>query len=301
MALLLDAHPEVASIGELGNAIGTLLRSGRIESYHCSCGVQIEQCSFWQRVQALCAEQGIDLDVHDFRTDFDSGLGDATNRILFEALGDLRPVQAFLGRVLGLSAGYRRRVEQTATRNVVIAQAVCDATGKSIFFDTSKSVGHAALLHRRDDLDFKMIHLVRDPRGVLNSYRKHRGDKAWQRATRHWKRVHLAARRLGSSLAEHAYLLVRYEDLCTRPEETLGGICRFLDVEEIDLVEEATGRQHHLIGNRMRLRAFNGLRLDEGWRGDLSAAEISHCMQIAGDVIGALGLGYGELSKCEAE
>ena len=293
LALLMDAHPKVVSIGELSNVIGTLFQSGRIDSYLCSCGVQIERCSFWQGVQERCAERGVDLDLHDFRTGFDSGLGDKADRLLYDALGDLWPLQAFLGCLLGLSPGYRRRVEQTATRNVMIAQAVCDTTGKSIFLDTSKSVGHAALMHRQGDLDFKMLHLVRDPRGVLNSYRKHRGDKAWQRATWHWKRVHLAARRLGSSLAEHAYLLVRYEDLCTRPEETLVEICRFLDVEEIDLVQEATGRQHHLIGNRMRLRAFSGLRLDEDWRRDLTPAELSQCMQIAGDVIGALGLGYG--------
>jgi hypothetical protein len=69
-------------------------------------------------------------------------------------------------------------------------------------------------------------------------------------------------------------------------------VCRFLDIEAVDLVEAAVGRQHHLIGNQMRLRAFTGLRLDEDWRRDLTAAEVSRCMQITGDVVAALGLGY---------
>jgi hypothetical protein len=289
----MDAHPEVASIGELSNAIGALFRSGRIEHYLCSCSARIEHCSFWEGVQGRCAERGIDLDLHDFGTEFDSGLGDMVDRVLFDAPGDLWPLQVFLNRVLESAPGYQRRIERMANRNLVIAQAVCDGTRKGIFFDASKKVGRAALLQRRSDLDFRMVHLVRDPRGVLNSYRKHRGDKAWQRAARHWKRVHLAARRLGSSLTQDAYLLVRYEDVCTHPAETLSEMCRFLDIEVVDLVGAATGRQHHLIGNQMRLRAFTGLRLDEDWRRDLTPAEVSRCMQTTGDVVEGLGLGYG--------
>jgi hypothetical protein len=292
LALLMDAHPNVASIGELGNAIGALFQSGRIERYLCSCGARIEHCSFWETVQRRCARQGIELDLHDFGTEFDSGLGDRVDRILFDALGNLGPAQVLLRRFLQLAPGYRRRIERTAHRNLVIAQAVCDATGKSTFFDASKKVGRAALLQRCSDMNFKMVHLVRDPRGVLNSYRKHRGDQAWQRAARHWRKVHLAALHLRSGLAQDAYLLVRYEDVCVHPAETLSEVCRFLDIEAVDLVGAAKSRQHHLIGNQMRLRAFTGLRLDEDWRRDLTPAEISRCMQITGDVVEALGLGY---------
>ncbi|MFC2023137.1 sulfotransferase [Chloroflexota bacterium] len=293
LALLMDAHPEVASIGELSNAVGALFQSGRIERYLCSCGVQIEHCPFWRGVQELCAEQGIELDLHDFGTELDSGLGHRVNQVLFGALGDLWPLQVFLNRILGFAPGYRLRIERVVNRNLVIAQAVCNGMRKRIFFDASKKVGHATLLQRRSDLDFKLVHLVRDPRGVVNSNRKHRGRRASQRSAHSWSRVHVDARRLGLSLAQDAYLLVRYEDLCTNPEETLGEICRFLDIETLDLVSAAQERPHHLIGNQMRLRAFTGLRLDEAWRRDLTPAEISRCMQATGSVVEDLGLGYG--------
>jgi hypothetical protein len=292
LALLMDAHPEVASVGELSNAIGAAFRNGTIERYLCSCGVQIEHCPFWKGVQGRCAERGVELDVHDFRTDLSSGLGDKVDQVLFGALGDLWPLQQFLNRFLGLAPGYRKRIEQTVNRSSVIARAVCDETRKSIFFDASKKIGQAALLQRREDLDFKLVHLVRDPRGVLNSYRKHRGHRASQRAARHWKRVNLAAQRLRSCLAEDAHLLVQYEQLCTHPVETLGEICRFLDIEAFDLVGAAKGRPHHLIGNQMRMQPFTGLWLDESWRRDLTPTEISRCMQITAGVVEALGLKY---------
>jgi hypothetical protein len=288
----MDSHPEVVSIGELSNTIGKLMRSGRIDRYLCSCGVQIEHCSFWMEVQERCAQRGIDLDLHDFATELDSGLGNTVNQMLFGASGDLWSLHVFLSRFLELTTSYRQRIERTLDRNLVIAQAVCAGARKRVFFDASKEVGRADLLHRRSNLDFRMLHLVRDPRGVLNSYRKHRGDKAWQRAARHWKRVHRTARRLASYLAEDAYLLVRYEDVCTHPAETLSRICGFLDIEAIDLVGAARDRQHHLIGNQMRLREFTGLRLDEDWRRHLTTAEVSRCMQITGDVVETLGLGY---------
>lgn len=293
LALLMDAHPEVVSIGELSNAIGRLLGDGRIGHYFCSCGVPIEDCPFWATVQRRCSERGIQLDLYDFQTEFDSGLGERANRVLFDALGGLLPVQVFLNSLLlGLVPTYSRRIGRTVNRNLVIAQAVLDSARKRIFVDASKKVIRAALLQRRSDLDFKMIHLVRDPRGVLNSYRKHRGDTNWLSAARHWKRVHKAAQRLSSHLAQDAYMLVRYEDLCTDPVKTLSQLCRFLDIEAIDLVSAAIDRQHHIIGNRMRLTPFSGLRLDDDWRRDLTQAEIAWCMRITGDAVESLGLGY---------
>jgi hypothetical protein len=292
LALLMDAHPEVASVGEVNNAVGALFRSGRIERYLCSCGVQIECCPFWKRVQRRCAEQGMTLDVHDFDTDLDTGLGDRINQILFGALGDFWTLQVVLNRFLDYIPAYRQRVVRTVNRNLMIAQAVCDETQKSTFFDASKKVWNATLLLHHKNQDFKLIHLVRDPRGVMNSYRKHRGDTVYQHAARYWKRVQLATQHLRSCLPQDAYLLVKYEQLCANPVEILGEICRFLNVEVLDLECAARGQTHHLIGNQMRLQTFTGLQLDEAWRHELTPAEISRCLQVTADVIKTLNLGY---------
>ena len=76
----------------------------------------------------------------------------------------------------------------------------------------------------------RMIHVIRDPRDRYASHLHHRGasrgkvgagSALWLSSVRHAKR----------NLARHprSYKIVRYEDLASRPQETIEDVCRFLD------------------------------------------------------------------------
>jgi hypothetical protein len=289
-AKLANASPDIASIGELSNSVGRLLGASEKDVYLCSCGVDIRECPFWQSVRLRCSQYGFDLDLHKFRTQLDSGMGRWVDSILFGALGRLAPIQVLLQGLFGAFPSYRRRVAISVSRSLSVARAVVDLTGKKVFLDTSKKVGRAVLFARQQGLDFRLLHLVRDPRGVYTSYRKHKGDDAvLRRVMRYWIRTNQAALWLKSFLPEMAYKLVRYEDLCTSSCETLEEVQLFLDVEPVNLLKEVVEQSHHIIGNKGRLRPFSCLELDDTWRTVLSAAEAKRCVKLSRGLWAELG------------
>jgi len=94
------------------------------------------------------------------------------------------------------------------------------------------AVIHSAF-HRTPDFwpDARYVHVLRDPRDVANSCvtigwagNPYFGVDTWIRAERRWDA--LRARVPAERLYE-----VRYEELVTDPEGTLGGVCRFLGVD----------------------------------------------------------------------
>ncbi len=81
----------------------------------------------------------------------------------------------------------------------------------------------------------RMIHVLRDPRDRFASHKHHRG------APRGGAGSGAALWRWSEQLAisnrerfGDRYRVVRYEDLVTEPETTLGHLCRFLELEPVD-------------------------------------------------------------------
>lgn len=185
--------------------------------------------------------------------------------------------------------GYRRVLNRIIHRNIVIARAALDVSGKKIFFDASKGIGRAFILAKSDQLQFKLIHLVRNPKGVLNSYVKRRPNISTRKILNYWNRTHLAAVRLKSILPKHSYILVNYEQLCKKPIETIAEICRFLGVKAMDLPSLVNERPHHIIGNDMRLNFFSGFKQDEAWRQNLTSSQLAECDKISGRIMMQFG------------
>lgn len=295
--MLMNAHPQVASIGELANSIGMLIRSGKTDQYFCSCDMEIKQCKFWKKVKNRCSEEGVELDLHSFDTNLDIGLGKNINRVLFGLTGRFPAIESFRDRFLWQIPGFRHIITRVIDRNLVIARAILDITDKKIFFDASKDLRRAIYLTKNENLEFKLIHLVKDVRGFLNSSRKRSGAKYFKKAVSTWIRTHRAALRIKSSLPGDAYLLVKYERLCEDTSETLADIFRFLDVDPVDLVSTVNKQSHHIIGNSMRRRSFNGLQLDEEWKKYLTPQQVAECMRLTGELSVALSYTSNDNTK----
>lgn len=287
LARLVNAHPQVVSIGELSNVIGRLFKEGQIDEYACSCGKEIRECSFWLDVQQECVRRGIALDLHSFGTQLDSGLGSLANSLLFGAAGNLLPIQYLLNLV------FTRRismVKEQMERTLVVAESVVSVDSADVFFDTSKNVGRVLFLLHHSGIDFKLLHLSRDPRGFLNSYLKHKGENADpRRALSYWKRTHQSAILIERVLGEAAYCQIRYEELCRNPRQVFRTLFQFIDLPYVDVVEEAKTHPHHIIGNAVRLRPFEGIHLDSSWKRELTSKQIEECLHQVGPVAELLG------------
>jgi hypothetical protein len=74
------------------------------------------------------------------------------------------------------------------------------------------------------------IHIIRDGRDVAASWRQtwFAPSQEWRALGDHWTQWVTTIRRLGAQVP--SYMEVRYEDLVNRPEETLRGICTFIEL-----------------------------------------------------------------------
>ncbi|HEY7524038.1 MAG TPA: sulfotransferase [Candidatus Limnocylindrales bacterium] len=273
LATLLAAHPAVATVG----GVSSTRRQGHMATFQCSCGRLIGECPFWLKVAHGMRQRGYDdFRLDDFGVGFDSEAGRA-GRLLVGSLG-FGPLENLRDAVAGAWPAHRQRMRAIARRSEAIANLVLELTGATVFVDTSKERMRARYLLRELDVDLRVIHLVRDPRGVVDSVlRRDRADGDAAAAARRWARTHGAILRALDHLPYDRRLLVRYEDLCANPRAELDRIDRFLGLDPT-LVGKPTvpgpGGQH-ILGNKRRLAGIGEIRLDERWRLNLDGAQLA--------------------------
>ena len=144
--------------------------------------------------------------------------------------------------------------------------AVDRRTRKSFVVDSSKLPSRLSYLMRLKDLDVYPGHLVREPKGQINSVvRKHGGF------LKHIFRYELIHEQIRRALKSVPHSVVHYEDLVRDPKGTLQSILQPLgldfDPRQLDWAE---AEKHEVAGNHMRFDARSELVLDESWRQSLS-------------------------------
>ncbi|MBI4787793.1 MAG: sulfotransferase [Chloroflexi bacterium] len=283
LSFLLNAHPRIATIGEMD---GLILKNP--EQYTCSCGQPIQQCEFWQAMTREMAARGFDFDLHDFRNEFILGGPEFLQRLRAGSFGN-RTLDSIRDLALRTLPGERRQFQQLVARNMAFVASALKITGKTIFVDTSKDHLRARALKMLSPYDVRVIHLVRDPRGVTAS-KLRRGSKLDARNTaRQWVRLHTRLQKgLGAEMGSK-YIRVRYEDLCREPRAVLKSLYAFCGADAEFEPSDFKSSPHHVVGNPMRLEKMSVIKLDERWRELLTAEQ----QQVVWHVAGKLGAQYG--------
>jgi len=125
-------------------------------------------------------------------------------------------------------------------------------TERSVIIDSTKRP--AWIQERRAELDavgvpHRIIFLTRDGRAVVNSRVRKYPERPPAEVVDHWLGQIGAARELVEERPEHA-LEIRYEDLATRPEETVRRVCAFLELPfEAPMLDYEKQTHHPLGGN----------------------------------------------------
>lgn len=138
----------------------------------------------------------------------------------------------------------------------------------------------------------KFIIIVRDGRGVTNSYMENKwglGTNAYYGAQRWMREVN---EQLGF-MAEMPdnFLFIRYEDLVTDLETTLGQVCEFLACPLAPEMLEYDKQESYYNVQRENVHTFKkpDITLSEKWKSKLSHFEISVVEAVAGDLLENLG------------
>lgn len=302
LTMLLGAHPEICTVGELK---ATSL--GDKENYLCSCRKKINECHFWKGISLGMAERGFTFEITNAGTDFNTGASTYARRLLAPLhRGPL--LEKIRDIALNLSSAWRSNLPTIQDVNANLIQCILERTGKRVIVDSSKVGIRLKYLLRNPMLDVSIIRLIRDGREVALTYMKpefadatdpcFRGaregkcleiGRSMKKAAKEWRRSNEEA----DAILKHAdrlqWIQVSYEALCTKTTETLSRIFTFIGVDPDKFVPAFKSLEHHVIGNSMRFDTDSEIRLDERWKTTLDISEVEIFESEAGELNRRLG------------
>jgi hypothetical protein len=247
---LLGSVPGLVSVGELRY----LWERGLGEAAVCGCGEPVPQCPFWLAVLADAYPDG--------PPDVDGVVAADRQLLRLRSLPRLLATRSDKHQLGAAAARYAVEVAR-------VYAAVTAAGGGATIVDSSKLVSFGYLLRRVEGLDVRVLHLVRDPRGVAFSWQRERarddrgdgsGSMARESPVRSavlWDMWNLAAERLWAADPER-YVRVRYEDVLDDPQRALEPVLRMVGLPDAQIPVSADGTarigvSHTVAGNPSRM------------------------------------------------
>ena len=277
LAFLLGSHPQIATVGEMDG----LIPGENPDQFLCSCGRAIRCCEFWRSVKATMQEKGHAFDVSHFDTKLRL---QGSGPLKYLRYGSTRhhTLDGLRDAMLYAMPGERRAALALVARNAALVDSVLEVTGKKVFVDTSKGRHKLEPLRRFSGLDIRIIHLVRDARGVVASMLRHGRSLDAGEAARNWRKWHEKLRCSMGSFPQSCVTTLRYEDLCSDADLAMDRVCRFCGVDPDARVTDYRAAPHHIIGNSMRLRDKSEIVLDERWRRELDPDQLREIRRVTG-------------------
>jgi len=150
--------------------------------------------------------------------------------------------------------------------NYYLLRSVLDIMEKEVAVDASKGVKRLLGLEKTGLYDFRVIHLVRNGRAVVHSYRKK--GYSFLSSFRRWIIPAAFSRRVMTPSLRSATLTVRYEDLCDDPERVLEAVCRHIRLPYTEKMLAYRSVPYIGVGgNRMGKKTdVSEISKDERWR-----------------------------------
>ena len=274
LTLLLDEHPDIATIGEL-KASGF----GDIETYLCSCGSRLLECDFWQQLKQDINSRGGDFDPGHWRSHFQAS-AKFHNKII-QATYRHRYFEYLRQFLLKSIDGLNQNFQIILKMNYDIVESVCRLRNKPVFLDGSKDPIRLRYFIDAGFWDIRVIYLVRDGRATSHSYQKHM-QSSYGRAAKVWRLKIEEMNRIAAEIPTAKLIKIRYEDLCRQPQATLAAINQFADLTPFHYSLKSDTQNRHILGNNMRLKTLDEIRLDEKWRTTLKSPELAEFHSEAG-------------------
>jgi len=283
---VLGNHPQIEGVGELGY----LSRDGHVFREYCACGERADACPYWSEVRRVWAEYGGARDLAEYialQREFEGG-------------------KWRLGQVLRQRDQPSLRFQTYATQVRTLFEAICTVSGKRVVADTTKTPLRAMVLSVIPGIDLRIVHLVRDGRGVAWSMKKglrkddgggvqtDQPPRPILRTAAYWVVLNLQSAWVRHQLAPEKSIRIRYEDFISQPKETLSCIDALLDCNLNELAKAIESEAsfpvgHTIAGNRLRMAGTVRLRHDMEWLQEMPVKD----RILFGAVAGWLMMQYG--------
>lgn len=268
LGMLVGRQPAVAYLGEMRN-----FQEYLTEEKGCYCGAHIPDCPFWREVL-----ERLEPDLRELPTKPGYTMGHRAVKYLSVWQTPTRLLHALSAFIPPLRHDFDA-IEQIAR----LYAAAAAHSGKSFVCDSSHRNELAKLLALYYPGAVRLLHIVRDGRGVCNSLMRRRGWSMYYAAGR-WKRFNQFTMMTHRGVPAEHILRVRYEDLCREPQKEIERVCAFLGIEFAPEQTVLTASDAHFIGGSPTLRQESALalQLDEKWRKSLSRKDLQVFTEIAG-------------------
>jgi len=269
---ILGNHPAVFSTGEMVH----IYRDEALHRANCSCGKPRDACGVWSEVRACWSEL--------------TGL---------KSMGQHQPLLRKFTRVsrLGLLQWFRlnprngsQQFQDCLAQTQATYQAIAAVTGRRVIVESSKNPLRARLLCLTPGLDVRLVHLVRDVRGVAWSRRKaleqsrDAGVPHDMRPTPitaaavYWQVMNELSERVRSAFPERPAARIHYEEFVADPGRILADIGCIAGVDYSDVAAKLAAGEpfapgHLYAGNRVRTGGPIRLRCDTEWTSRLTSSQ----------------------------
>jgi hypothetical protein len=270
---LLGEMPGVCSVGEVVH----LWQRGIVDNERCGCGEQFADCPFWGRVGQVAFGGWDSIDVSRV-----AQLNAAVDRT------------RHIPRLAAPGLAQRSDLREYTSYYQRVYTGIVAASGCRVLVDSSKHASLAFCLRWRDDLDLRVVHVVRDSRAVAHSWTRQVSRP--EAATGSFMTRYSPAVSAGQWNAQNGAvallarcgtptLRVRYEDLTRAPAATLAQIAAFAGLVASPggppIIGGGAGGHwaelgaaHTVSGNPMRFTTGRvPIRQDERWRTAMPARQ----------------------------
>lgn len=281
--MILGQQPNICTVGEV-----TKLSMYIEKNRRCTCGELLSECPFWSAIEAKLKEFTGDSDITlaDFpRTPYrenqnwDRKFPDIHDFYLLTSQRWMRGIGNAIG---GEVAAFTQHAEDTQKLFSIIREH----TKSNLIVDSSKEpavMKHRYLAHNADQ--FKIIHVVRDGRGIVNSLMHHE-KMDLTTATRYWLRRQTNLNMVLASIPQKERYTLRYEDLCKGPKGELEKVGNFVGIDLSDPILTMNKSEFHNIGGSPSRfdQDKSEIALDEKWRNTFSKEDLNAFETIGGDL-----------------
>jgi hypothetical protein len=264
---VLGELPGACSVGELVH----LWQRGVLDDETCGCGEPFSHCAFWTQVGTSAFggwDPALARHMEELRARVDR------SRFIPRLL---------VPRLLGDRQSELREYVDAYLR---LYRGILEASGDDVVIDSSKHSSLAFCLRTEPAIDLRIVHVVRDSRGVAYSWTKEvqRPEAGGVALMTRYSPARSAALWTGHNLffgllgrLGTTTRLLRYEDFVNSPGPVLGELASFAglraDGEALGFLDGATATlspSHTVAGNPMRFRTGpTTLRRDDAWREQL--------------------------------
>lgn len=237
------------SLGNLKNhqSLGELIffvKNGLIDNEYCSCGLPVQDCSFWKEIEKEWAlKRKLTIRTYQ-KTQMELLRNKNTFKNIYYRFFPTKQHQAYFN---DLKALY---------------EIIFEKSGQHILIDSSKNAQYILIL-RRLPFKVKVLHLTRSFSGVLQSTKKEFKKNPKQGLERALKpqsfRYSLAIWTLDNVFTRlfstgMRYKRVKYEDLVKKPAEVINRLSQ-LNAQEAKLFEKRGPllAEHLVAGNQLRM------------------------------------------------